>query len=118
MCGHRAYPWNTIETLRCSGESIFEGDDTTRSPSAISPAVGAMNPATRRSAVVFPQPDGPSRHTSCPCGISRVTSSRAVWLPYLLVRLRRMTDDNVPPMLRPAASATGDAVQSPLLRLT
>ena len=53
-----------MDMLRCSGGSVRSGEETTRSPSAISPAVGSMKPAIRRSAVVLPQPDGPSRHTS------------------------------------------------------
>ena len=93
MCGHSACDWNTIETLRCSGASVRPGEDTTRSPSTTSPAVGSMKPATRRSAVVFPQPEGPRRQTSCPSWISRETPSSAVWSPNRLVRPRKVTDD-------------------------
>src|SRR5215475_15320498 len=53
--------------LRRSGGSVRLVDETTRSPTAISPAVGSMKPAMSRSVVVLPQPDGPSRHTSRPC---------------------------------------------------
>ena len=82
-----------MDTLRCSGGSVRSGEETTRSPSAISPAVGSMKPATRRSAVVLPQPEGPSRQTSWPCSISSETLSSAVRPPKRLVSPRRVTDD-------------------------
>src|SRR5262245_58495154 len=62
----------------------------------ISPAVGSMKPASSRSAVVLPQPEGPSRHTSVPWAISSDTLSRATASPKRLVRPRRTTDDTVP----------------------
>ena len=52
--------------LRRSGGRARLGEETTRSPIVISPAVGSMKPATRRSAVVLPQPDGPSSVTNSP----------------------------------------------------
>src|SRR3984893_18508567 len=42
------------------------GEESTRSPTRISPASGARKPATSRRVVVLPQPDGPSRATSSP----------------------------------------------------
>ncbi len=100
MCGQSAWVWNTMETLRRSGGSVRPGEETTLSPRRISPAEGSMNPATRRSAVVFPQPDGPSRQTSCPCSISSETPSSAVSSPNRLVRPRRITDDTAAPTCR------------------
>ena len=55
--------------LRRSGGSVRAGDDTTLSPTRISPADGSTKPAISRSVVVLPQPDGPSRQTSWPCSI-------------------------------------------------
>src|SRR4051812_511537 len=78
--------------LRRSGGSDFCGDDTTRSPTRISPAVGSTKPATRRSVVVLPQPEGPSRHTSVPCAMVNDTSSTTARSPYFLVNPRNSTD--------------------------
>src|SRR4051794_24175340 len=44
------------------------------------PRVGRSRPATIRSAVVFPHPDGPSRTTNCPSGTCR-SSSSSTWTP-------------------------------------
>ena len=51
---------------------------TTFSPIEISPSVISSNPATIRSKVVLPQPDGPTRTTNSPSLISILTSSRAL----------------------------------------
>src|SRR4029453_1023569 len=45
--------------------------------SRIRPAVGCSNPATSRSVVVLPQPDGPSRAKNSPPGTSRSMPSTA-----------------------------------------
>src|SRR3954447_12209496 len=47
---------------------------TTRSPIEILPSVISSRPATMRSAVVFPQPEGPTRTTNSP---SRISSDRS-----------------------------------------
>src|SRR6185295_17999450 len=98
-----------METLRCSGGSTRAGAETTRSPMAISPAVGSVKPASSRRMVVLPQPDGPSRHTSCPCSILSETLSTAAWLPKRLLRPRKTTDGTQPPSgaRSPPASAGG-----------
>ena len=60
-----------------------------------SPASAYSKPATIRSAVVFPQPDGPSRATSSPGAISSdIWFSALVW-PNTRVRPR--SDTLVPP---------------------
>ena len=51
--------------------------------SVISPVVGSSKPATIRSVVVFPQPDGPSKVTNSPFFTSRLKSSTAVTSPYI-----------------------------------
>src|ERR1700682_1228373 len=53
------------------------GDDTTRPAMLISPDVGCSSPATQRSVVVLPQPDGPSRTTISPAGTAKLTPSIA-----------------------------------------
>jgi len=52
--------------LRRSGGVVRAGEDTSLSPTRISPADGSTKPAIKRSVVVLPQPEGPSRHTSRP----------------------------------------------------
>ncbi len=47
------------------------GDDTTRPAMLIVPAVGCSSPATQRSVVVLPQPEGPSRTTISPAGTAK-----------------------------------------------
>jgi hypothetical protein len=44
------------------------GDETTLPAMLISPEVGCSSPATQRSVVVLPQPEGPSRTTISPAG--------------------------------------------------
>src|ERR1041385_5002864 len=78
--------------LRCSGGSVRAGEETTRSPTMISPSEGSTKPAIRRSVVVLPQPDGPSRQTSSPCSIRSDTASTTALAPYRLVRRRGSTD--------------------------
>src|SRR5260370_16567214 len=74
-----------MDMLRRSGGSVRPGADTTRSPTAICPADGSMKPAMSRSVVVFPQPEGPSRHTRRPCSTRSDTPSTTATEPYRLV---------------------------------
>src|SRR4029453_9922080 len=53
------------------------GDDTIRPAMLISPEVGCSSPATQRSVVVLPQPDGPSSTTISPAGTPKLTPSIA-----------------------------------------
>src|SRR6476620_8491599 len=53
------------------------GDDTTLPAMLISPDVGCSSPATQRSVVVLPQPEGPSRTTISPAGTPKLTPSIA-----------------------------------------
>src|SRR3954453_8996675 len=50
---------------------------TTSSPMRSSPSVTSSSPATIRSDVVLPQPDGPTKTTSSPSEISRFRSATA-----------------------------------------
>src|SRR3954470_20934251 len=86
--------------FRRSGGSVFCGEETTRSPTRISPSVGSTKPARSRSVVVLPQPDGPSRQTSVPCSIVMDTLSTTACGPYFFVNPRGSTD------------ATGNPLQS------
>src|SRR6185369_11778826 len=55
-----------------------------RSPCHTSPEVCTSRPATIRSSVVLPQPEGPRKQTNSPCRIPRLTSCRAVKAPKSL----------------------------------
>src|SRR5215211_6084302 len=46
-----------------------------------------------RKVVVLPQPDGPSRVTKLPFGMSRSRLGRATWLPYDFVMFLRVISD-------------------------
>jgi len=59
---------------RSRGETPF----TTSPPMAIAPEVGSSSPATIRRAVVFPQPDGPTRTMNSPSVMVQVSASTAV----------------------------------------
>src|SRR6185295_16558030 len=93
--------------LRCSGGSVRAFDDTSRSPTWISPSEGSRKPAISRSVVVLPQPDGPSRQTSCPWSIFNETLSTTASEPNRLVRPRKSTDANrlTPTLVRARISA-------------
>src|SRR5713101_5996883 len=62
-----------MATLRSCGLSSF----TTRSPMRTVPAVISSSPATSRSSVDLPQPDGPTTTTSSPSSIPSVQSASA-----------------------------------------
>src|SRR5829696_9006019 len=64
---------------------------TTCSPMRISPEVISSSPATMRSVVVLPQPDGPTSTTNSLSRISRFTSLTACTSSYFLFRLRITT---------------------------
>src|SRR6202171_2932613 len=75
---------------RSRGGRLF----TTRSPIRTSPLVMSSSPAIMRSAVVLPQPDGPTRQTNSPSLISRFNLLTASAPPsYRLVRSSRTTPD-------------------------
>src|SRR6476660_9711667 len=78
--------------LRFSGGNECEGDETSLSPTRISPLLGSTNPAINRSVVVLPQPEGPSRQTRWPCSMVSVMLSTTATSPYRLVRSRNSTD--------------------------
>src|SRR5882724_4394356 len=71
---------------RRSGGITLPGADSTRSPTRISPASGAMKPATSRRVVVLPQPEGPRSATSSPGRTVRSSPDTAATSPKRLVR--------------------------------
>src|SRR5437867_6012932 len=58
---------------------------TSSSPIQTRPALGTSSPATTRSVVVLPQPDGPSRVRNAPGSRVRETSSTATVAPNRFV---------------------------------
>src|SRR5438445_9957098 len=66
---------------------------TTRSPIEIVPEVMFSRPASRRSKVDLPQPEGTTRTTKAPSSIGIVTPCRASKLPNDLRTSRICTDD-------------------------
>ena len=76
----------------------------------IEPLSAVSNPARMRSAVVLPQPEGPSRATNSPGAISTDNWSRARIAPNVLVRLDMTT--GTPPWL-PAPLAVESGTASP-----
>src|SRR4051812_17388259 len=80
------------------------GAETTAPPIEISPAVGCSRPATQRSVVVLPQPDGPSSTTISPAATRKLTSSTAARPPAncFINRSTRSSADIRVPYLRPS----------------
>ena len=73
IVGKSEYAWNTIPvSRRLAGTSV-----TSRPSISTRPSVGRSNPASSRSAVVLPQPDGPSRASSSPGSSARSSPASA-----------------------------------------
>src|SRR6202790_2768596 len=77
------------------------GDDTSRPAMLISPEVGCSSPATQRSVVVLPQPEGPSSTTISPAGTAKLTPSIAG--RPIANCLRRSVTSNVAVMISTAS---------------
>ena len=73
MCGNRLYAWNTMPMSRLLAGTLVRS----LPPTDTEPEVAWSRPARMRSAVVFPHPDGPSRATSSPGSMCRVSPSSA-----------------------------------------
>src|ERR1041385_8286992 len=71
--------------LRRSGGIRTDAEEITFCPTRISPPSGWRNPASSRSVVVLPQPDGPSSETNSPSPISRSRRSTAAASPKCFV---------------------------------
>src|SRR5438552_10046219 len=83
---------------------------TTLPPIRMRPRVGLSSPATQRSAVVFPHPDGPTRIMNSPSAIWSERSSRATAPPgKVLVRFWKTTSA-IPLSLQPGGGDPPDEV--------
>src|SRR5437016_11768856 len=98
MVGKSAYDWKTMPTERRRGGTSL----TTRSSKRISPASGRSKPAIRRSVVVLPQPEPPTRETSSPRPISSESPSTAVDAPKRLVRPATLMRTSARELFQPA----------------
>src|SRR5581483_12471807 len=89
-----------MATSRCRGETPL----TTRPSKETVPDVIVSRPATMRSAVVLPQPDGPTSTTNSPSPTSRSSPASAVTpVEYTFVSLESDTADIKGPLIRHAA---------------
>src|SRR5215204_6537995 len=86
---------------------------TTWSPIKTLPPVMSSRPAIIRRAVDFPQPDGPTKTTNSPSGMSKLILSTATTSsPKILVTSSRVTSA-IP--LPPSVYPNGSVVQDPLV---
>src|SRR5262249_56140082 len=80
--------WNTIAMSRSAGSTSL----TTRPPMSISPPVMVSSPATMRSSVDLPQPEGPTSTQNWPSPTSKSMPLIASKPPgYVLRTSRRVT---------------------------
>ena len=70
-----------VVVITGAGGKVWADEETALPPTKISPDVGSTNPAISRRVVVLPQPEGPSRQTSCPCSMVNDTSSTTAISP-------------------------------------
>src|SRR5262249_28194436 len=80
-------------------------------PSVIVPAEGVSSPATIRSVVVLPHPDGPSRAKNEPVGTSRSSDLTAVKFAKCLVRPRSSRPPEAVPVSGTAVSSATDDIR-------
>ena len=59
----------------------FFASNSTLSPTVMEPVSGLMRPSSARTSVVFPHPDGPTRHTIFPLSTSSEKCSSTVFVP-------------------------------------
>src|SRR5438128_5481229 len=98
IVGKSAYDWKTMPTHRRRGGRSL----TTRPSKRLPPASGRSRPAIRRSVVVLPQPEPPTRETSSPRPISRESPSTAIDAPKRLVRPVRSMRTSAGELFEPA----------------
>jgi hypothetical protein len=80
-CGKSAKSWNISPTCRFSGGTNRSGPATSWPLIRTRPRDGFSIPEAMRNSVVFPHPDGPSRHTISPGAISSDTPRNAISSP-------------------------------------
>ena len=118
MFGNSEYAWKTMPMSRLFGETRV----TSLPSTTIAPASGRSKPATSRSAVVLPQPDGPSSERNSPWPSStsmpverrrRRRSARCrFWSSrYAISVAPPMSDGRRAPRLRPMKSRQSIAAQ-------
>src|SRR5262245_5735606 len=110
MCGKSAYDWKTRPRLRrCTATRVMS------SPARITcPPSGSTSPATVRSSVLLPQPEGPRRETNSPGATSSVTSSTATTDPNVLRSRRTLNICRTGgPEMAPRPPALGRAAAKP-----
>jgi hypothetical protein len=95
----------TKPTLRRSGATCVPPSQTTRPPRWIVPASARSKPATRRSSVVLPQPEGPSTAVRLPAGTSRSRPASTGAAPNALASPR--TESATALIALPAAAPNG-----------
>ena len=77
----------------CGGTSV-----TSRSPIVTRPALGVSSPAIMRSAVLLPQPDGPTSTMNSPSAMARSTPRAATCpLGYVFHTCSSRTDATLSP---------------------
>src|SRR6185437_3518524 len=84
---------------------------TSRPAMTMRPSSAVSSPATRRSVVDFPQPDGPRRTSRAPDGAAKLTRSTARASPHsLLTPSTEIADNDFPlaPLLDSAGGKAGD----------
>src|SRR5215510_8103498 len=76
---------------RCGGTGTMSSP-----PRKMRPALGVSKPASIRSNVVLPQPDGPSSAKNSPLAISKVSVSTAATAPKCLLTASKRIRDALP----------------------
>ncbi|KQT94231.1 hypothetical protein ASG49_04850 [Marmoricola sp. Leaf446] len=79
--GNRAWSWKTMPTRRRSGGRCRWPSSTTSPPTPTTPASECSRPATSRSSVDLPQPEGPTTVTTSPGATSRSSPRTASTAP-------------------------------------
>ena len=88
MFGKRLYAWKTMPMSRLLGGTRVMSLPATR----MRPEFGRSKPATMRSAVVLPQPDGPSSETNSPSSSEMLMPSSATTSPNDRCRVSSSTN--------------------------
>src|SRR3954451_10687931 len=90
---------------------------TSASPMCTAPLVGCSSPASVRSSVVFPQPDGPSSAKNSPSSTVTFSASSAVTPPAASAKVFVRSTVRICAMYQPPAIYEVPAIDEPLLTL-
>src|ERR1700722_18588852 len=91
MCGKRLKAWNTVPIERRCRSSASSRYSIGLSFSTTVPLVGYSSPATIRSRVDLPPPDGPISARQCTPSSSRLTRSITVCVPNRFTTVWRLS---------------------------